>query len=671
MCPVGCGIRVRVVDGRAVSIAGSAASPINRGGLCARGSAGIELLYHAERVPSPLRRLGQRGEDQWQAISRDAAIAELRGRLARLQEAGATHRVLLLDGDGQGTTHALWARFMAAIGSPNHIGHAARGSAAVVETIRRMTGTPARPAYDLARAGCIVLIGTGALESSSLAMAFARLVATGARPRILCASPRLPRSAALVDEWIAVAPGSAGRLLLGVLHVLLREGRQGAAIEDGHGFLQARAQVMAEYSPDQVAAATGVPPARIVAMAHTMAAARPAVVVVDEETQDGQAVAAAVWLNALTGLGGAGALGVLLDPPEPRGALAMDRGLPARTGPEPPALDEGPLAGRDFAARRLLAVPDALLSAKPYPVEILLLHHSNPVFAEPEGQRWAEAIARVPFVVSFSPIRDESVRCADLVLPDLSYLESWDIVTPGSGVVALRQPVVAATTQGMATGEVVLQLARALGGRIAQALPWSSLREAALARLVDVKAAPQLMDELASQGSVVLPELVQQHSGGGAASRLASDGPRATWPIIDFAPVLAEVAIPASDAAEYPFRLWPFRGHGYVEGGSLAWLAELPSAGGPYVEVAAEDACRLGIPHGDWVRVVSPAGRAELRLHVNPTIKAGVIGLALGGWGRLTGDLGGIPAGLLLATADPVTGQWLAWATPARLEKLG
>src|SRR5664279_5610219 len=56
LCPAGCGLRVRVVDGRAVKVEGNADSPVNRGALCARGQAGLELLYHPSRMRGPRRR---------------------------------------------------------------------------------------------------------------------------------------------------------------------------------------------------------------------------------------------------------------------------------------------------------------------------------------------------------------------------------------------------------------------------------------------------------------------------------------------------------------------------------------------------------------------------------------------------------------------------------------
>jgi len=73
MCPAGCGIIVRVMNGRALKIEGNPEHPLNRGKLCARGQAGVQLLYHPDRLSSPVTlarrgvRLRHRGdsEDRW------------------------------------------------------------------------------------------------------------------------------------------------------------------------------------------------------------------------------------------------------------------------------------------------------------------------------------------------------------------------------------------------------------------------------------------------------------------------------------------------------------------------------------------------------------------------------------------------------------------------------
>jgi anaerobic selenocysteine-containing dehydrogenase len=142
-----------------------------------------------------------------------------------------------------------------------------------------------------------------------------------------------------------------------------------------------RATVMTSFAPAQAAALAGVPAARIETLARELAATRPSVVVVDEDTKDSTTTAAALLLNGvLSSVGVEG--GMLLDVDEPSAFTASEQ--VARV-----ALAPAPLDGRSHPdVPRMLAVPDAILNGKPYPVELLLLHHSNPVFSKPAGAKW-------------------------------------------------------------------------------------------------------------------------------------------------------------------------------------------------------------------------------------------------------------------------------------------
>ena len=689
LCPAGCGLRVRVVDGRAVKVEGNADSPVNRGALCARGQAGLELLYHSSRMRGPRRRLGARGENRWQAISWSEAIAQLAAELDRLRSAGEPESLVLLDGEHTGTTHALWARFLASFGSPNHIGHGATGFGAALQVTSKMTRRACLPSYDFERSRCVLLVGTGPLEASPHFMHLARAVAGASRPRLFCASSRLPATATLVDEWLSLEPGSAASLMLGILHVLLREqlGDE-SVLEWASGFAPwvdetgspqpgLRAQVMAEFTVESVEARTGIPASKIVDLARELVAARPSVVVVDEGMSDHATLATSIVVNALLGsLDVPG--GMQLNP----GLALADFGAPAqdkiaRIGLRAPAID-----GRDgsqgaFATSRILALPEAFLSGKPYPAKVVLLSYSNPVYSKPDGRRWMEAMAKVPFVVSFSPILDESVLGADLVLPDHTFFERWDIVAPGLGphVLSLRQPVVRPLTDSLQTGDVILRLARALGGSIAGAFPWDGYRQAVLAGLARLEGgADAVLEEIESKGVWCLP--AGQGGPEGFEGDGAQPGKAGNRPLLFDVRGILPVTPASGDVVRFPFVLVPFRGPGYAEGGmrQLAWLRELPlCAGDPWperIEIARKDAQALGVEDGDRVVVESSMARVELQAQVRDGIRPGVLGLPLGGGPEPAQDAAPGASRLLASVVDESTGHWFAHATRVQVRKV-
>jgi thiosulfate reductase/polysulfide reductase chain A len=76
-CQAGCGLLVRVVDGRAVKIEGNPLHPSNKGKICPKAQAGLQVLYDPDRIKGPMRRIGERGSGQWEPISWDEAIGQV------------------------------------------------------------------------------------------------------------------------------------------------------------------------------------------------------------------------------------------------------------------------------------------------------------------------------------------------------------------------------------------------------------------------------------------------------------------------------------------------------------------------------------------------------------------------------------------------------------------
>src|SRR5512146_2431068 len=94
-CPAGCGILVRIMNGRALKLEGNPEHPLNQGKLCARGQAGLQVLYNPDRLPSPQMQT-QRGSKGFQPAGWDAAVQQLS---AKLQAAGSGVAVWLSPSD--------------------------------------------------------------------------------------------------------------------------------------------------------------------------------------------------------------------------------------------------------------------------------------------------------------------------------------------------------------------------------------------------------------------------------------------------------------------------------------------------------------------------------------------------------------------------------------------
>lgn len=76
-CLNNCGMIAHVRDGRVVKLEGDPGDPMNKGAACAKGLAGIQALYNPNRIKYPMKRVGERGSNQWERISWEQAINEI------------------------------------------------------------------------------------------------------------------------------------------------------------------------------------------------------------------------------------------------------------------------------------------------------------------------------------------------------------------------------------------------------------------------------------------------------------------------------------------------------------------------------------------------------------------------------------------------------------------
>ncbi|MCX5745910.1 MAG: molybdopterin-dependent oxidoreductase, partial [Proteobacteria bacterium] len=495
-CPAACGIRVRVVEGRAVRVEGNVASPLNRGGIGARGLSSLQTLYDPDRLAGPLRREG----GALVPVSWDEALATLAHALAEVR-ARAPEQLLVISGQERGFTHELLARLCQAFGTPNFVDGAPGHGATLAQAMELAVGVRELPAYGWGHANAILSLEAGLLEDSCRSIYFARVAAEmrrdGARrARLIHAGPTFDLAAYNADEWLPIQPGTSGALALGLGHVLLRDGTYEHSLVDRAGGVAAFRALVDGFTPAYVATITGVPAEQLETLAHALWERRPVLAIVDERSL--------AFSNALETARAALALSALL------GAIENDRGG-LRIAPEPP-LAAWPTVALDDVARRALATPrldragtasfptaHAVLDTLPAailaaPPAIALLHHANPAYARAQPRRWRDALAAIPLVVSFSPFLDETVAdVADLVLPDHTFLERFEDATPAPGlpraVAGVRRPVVAPLHDTRATADVVIELARRVGAPLAPAFPWPTSRDAFEARWLGLHAA--------------------------------------------------------------------------------------------------------------------------------------------------------------------------------------
>ena len=697
LCPAHCGIRARLVDGRPTRLDGNPLHPVSQGGLCAKGRAGLQLLYHPGRLTGPVQRVGPPGSDAFEPISWDAALTRVAAALRSARQGGAATPVEWMVGDVSGVMAELVAGFCRVSGTTRLTVDDYRDGSA--DILRMCQGMATPPAWDLAAADLVLSFGAGLSEAwPGLAQASrARDAGAGQSPRWIQVDVRLSRSATSADEWVAVRPGTHGALAVGLAYVLVKEGlynpdelsRRVAGWEDwtdaaGTTHDGYRTLVLRHGRPDDVSARTGVPVVKLTALAKAFGQARRAVAVWDQSVawrSGGMADALAIHaLNTLTGRIGR------------QGGLLVQAPMPVLPGP----LQSAPAGAPDLTRAELTSTTWPAASYQRAPSSVLFLYQANPLASLAGSEQTRQALARVPLVVSFSPFFDESARAAHLILPDHTYLERWQdapapasVAFPAWGVV---QPVVKPLHNTRATGDVILDLATRLGGETAKWARWPSIEALVRERGMSLAAA--------TRGSTFVEAFHQREvrevedrgwwlghgqsaeeywnailaSGGwfdpvydydnSAGRSQRADGrvwifpaearqrlQRSAEPLVEgFLPAVATASGGSPPPTDLPLQLIPFRVLTLASGGTalMPWLLEhldVLHDGGweTWIEINPATARAHGVGAGERVRVESAAGSFEAVVRLFPGAQPGVVNVPYGlhthveGWGEPRG----------------------------------
>jgi anaerobic selenocysteine-containing dehydrogenase len=501
LCPGGCGIRVRLIDGIPVRVTGNPLYPVNRGAVCPMAEAGVEALFHPDRLRQPLKRTGNRGDGEWQAILWDEALEMVSSRLRQLRESGTPEKLVFVSQDHNDMMADFANRFMQAFGSPNFL-LAGYGQLHALPSL--LTHGWDRPAaYDLTNTNFVLNFGGNFLDEEPTPVRFNQIYAAlrsrknSPRGRIVHIDSYMSRTAIHSSDWIPLRPGTMAALALGIAHVMVKDRSYDRDFVDNHTFGFSNWQDSAgkwrqgfkslvdeEYYPEKVAELTNVPAKKIVELARDFAAAKPALAIAG-----GQAAAST---NSLYTLWAIYCLNALKGNFEKPGGVLFPKDLkkfsPAEpapdqiavTGLQKPKIGHGERSHFSFAVDSVHELARALREYDPPPFDTLILHRANPLFESANQKDLTAALQKVPFIVSCTPFMDETASFADLILPDQVFLEKWEIShsvpTIEFSHLGVQQPVIAPLYDTRHTGDVLLQMAQRLGGSVASSLPWADYK---------------------------------------------------------------------------------------------------------------------------------------------------------------------------------------------------
>jgi len=644
-CGAGCATVVRVMEGvRTVErngeklreriaaikkIEGNPLDPICGGRLCARGQAGVQSLYHPDRLRGPMKRTGQRGQAQFAAVSWDDALGQAAEKIAKVRAADPT-RIVFLAGPQAGTRSLAIQRFMQALGAPAPVVSSIADHAVERKAAEIAFGWKGLPVYDLARAHYALSVGADFLGGWASPVYYARQFGEfrqgrrNIRGQLIHAESRLSITAAAADRWLPLSPGSEPQFLAAVGRMLLdaRLARNLGALPKAvaGAFQQADAAALLAScglnekqarQVRQIVQDLGESEAPLVLAGASLL-----------HTNSLDAIVASHYINLMLGVVG-----------KPGGVLA-----PA-AAPLPP----------DHRT-----VAESLAGA-----QVVLIDGANPVYTIPRSTGMADALARAELVVAFGPFLDDSAAWADLLLPDHHPLESEMALVPAVSVqpaVAVSTPFVEPLYGTRAVETTLAELARKMSVAY-QPVTAKDIVQPLLAAGVTY-------EDVAREGGIWLDAATQAP-------------PRPNAGALELAAARFE-----GDPAQYPFHFQPYPSLQFHDGrgANLPWLQELPdpaSSGiwGLPVEIDPKTAAKLQVANGDTVRVESPHGWLEAPAYIHPGAVPGVASMAIGDghshYSRYASGRGANPLSILAPVWEKSTGALVLGATRVRLARAG
>jgi anaerobic selenocysteine-containing dehydrogenase len=450
-------------SGRAVKVAGDPRHPVTQGFLCGKVAKYLDRVYAPERILFPLRRKAgaakgplERGREHesFERVSWDEALDAIADRLKRIAEEFGPESILPYSYAGTigvlgfGSMDRRFFHRLGASQLDRTICSEAGGEAWKLVYGKKL-GTPTED-FRLAK---LVLAWGANIHGNNVHLWPMVEQARRNGARLIAIDPYRTRTAALADWHIAIRPGTDAALALGMMRVILDEGLEDREYIDEmtHGFVQLAERVR-EYTPERVAAWTGMTAGEIEQLAREYATTRPAALRLNYGVQrtefGGNAVRAIAMLPALTGAwkhrGGGGVLSTsgafewdkkAVERPDlafasPLGRLARVVNMSALgealaeqgSGVREQGSAEG-LGTRDQGLESAIARPDG-----DPPVHALLVYNSNPGAVAPNQNAVRRGMARADlFTVVHELFFTDTTDYADYILPATTFLEHTDV----------------------------------------------------------------------------------------------------------------------------------------------------------------------------------------------------------------------------------------------------
>ena len=421
-----CPVHYHIKNDKLVRVTGNEDDPLWRGKICPKSQFLLQLHNSPERLTTPLKRLGKRGEGKFEPISWDQALDEIAAKLQGVKDEFGPESLAIFAGTRTGTlTRRGYIRLFTQLwGTPNFGDTEAFCSEAKRVSFQATLGAGGSGnSYtegDLGRAALYVYFGDNQAETRPVHFGMINNWRLKNNAKMVVIDPRMTVTATKANQWLAIRPGTDLALALALsYHILARDLHDQRFCENWIAGWQEWRDFLFEknYSPDWAASIVGIEAHAIRTLAEEIAAADGCVLFasrgVNQHSNGGQTNRALMFVAAITGnIGRKGGAFFNLSMPVPIAANAPDE---RKTYPDKPMIGSNSVSWLN-----------AIEHHDPYPLRAVITSN-NPMMAWPNQDRVRAAFKQLDLMVHIDLFMNETSHFADYVLPAATGIEKGEI----------------------------------------------------------------------------------------------------------------------------------------------------------------------------------------------------------------------------------------------------
>jgi anaerobic selenocysteine-containing dehydrogenase len=637
-----CGIDAHVQNGRIIKIEGSR-NAHNAGSLCVKGAAGLQYVYHPDRIKIPLIRKGERGEGRFAPASWEEALDLISNRLNEIKAETGPESVIFYAGYPKWMRPFL-KRLAHSFGSPNYASESSTCYTAAKLANILNYGEESSP--DLGRAKCL-LVWSRNLFHSNPPRSKGLVAARKKGLKIIEVGPLITPLTRHADIHLRLRPGTSGALALAFAHVIIEAGLFDREFVNSWttGFAEYR-DLARSFAPDVAEKITGVPADQIIRAARLFAGTKPAAIMTGASPtvhhtnglQNQRAITALIGLTGNYDVPGGNHV-------FPSNYLYIANGVKTREAefmqsrpwsemPSRIGETKHPVWCRSIPEAHSMMIPFQIRSQTPYPVRAMLAFGLN--YRMWPGSDFArDSFKKLDFLVNVDLFMTDTAKLADVILPACSSYERSELKFYPERRIRWTQPAINPLEQSRSDADIIFDLAQTLAPDddllqkgYEASINWM-LKPSGL-QLADLKRHPRGLDI----EDVSIPPHRKYEKGGFKTpsgkmeftSRILADHGYDSLPIYR-EPILSPISAPET-ARDFPLILTtgarlPF----FIHSRAYRIPRLLRRQPDPMADIHPIDARQRGLIQGDWILLSTRRGAVRVRANVTEVVPSGVVNM--------------------------------------------